>query len=267
MELRSNLKLNPYPKESTVMLKIEESNYLQAMISGIPPRTYTGGTLFGKMRDAHMSTSEVVMNSGLGLDIIVGILGGTQKIDEFIADRLAQCFSMTAQSWLLEQQLQDRYEHDMQFLRAPKLKLQVKKLPHAVPELPGYQTDGSAGFDLQAAVSEDEPYYVAHERMVAIPTGLSVAVPEGYELQVRPRSGLAFKKWITVLNSPGTIDSDYRGEIMVLLFNHGPLPFEVKRGDRIAQAVLSKVEQADMEAVEELPSTERGANGFGSTGV
>lgn len=128
--------------------------------------------------------------------------------------------------------------------------------------IPKYQTEEAAGFDLH---SVEEKTVKAGEREV-IKTGLAVALPKGYELQVRPRSGLALKNGITVLNTPGTVDSDYRGELMVILFNTSKEDFAVKKGERIAQAIIKEILQADFAVVEELDSTERGVGGFGSTG-
>ena len=128
--------------------------------------------------------------------------------------------------------------------------------------IPKYQTEEAAGFDLH---SIEEKTVKAGEREV-IKTGLAVALPKGYELQVRPRSGLALKNGITVLNTPGTVDSDYRGELMVILFNTSKEDFAVKKGERIAQAIIKEILQADFAVVEELDSTERGVGGFGSTG-
>ena len=128
---------------------------------------------------------------------------------------------------------------------------------------PAYQTPGSAGMDIYANVDECT-LHPGH--WDAIPTGIFLEIPEGYECQVRPRSGLAFKNGITVLNSPGTIDSDFRGEVKVILINHGNIPFVIQQGDRIAQLVFNKVETAIFELSDELSSSERGAGGFGSTG-
>ncbi len=128
--------------------------------------------------------------------------------------------------------------------------------------LPSYATDGAAGMDV---VSAEDRIINPGER-VAVATGLAMAIPEGYEIQIRPRSGLALKHGITVPNTPGTIDSDYRGELKVILINHGMEPYEVARGDRIAQAVLAPVVQASWLKVEHLDDTKRGAGGFGSTG-
>lgn len=141
--------------------------------------------------------------------------------------------------------------------------VEVKRLPHGegLP-LPAYATSGAAGMDVVSA----EDVAIAPGARHAVATGLSVAIPLGYEIQVRPRSGLAFKHGITVPNTPGTIDSDYRGELKVLLINHGTEPFEIARGDRVAQLVLAPVVQAAWSEVEELDATERGAGGFGSTG-
>lgn len=142
-----------------------------------------------------------------------------------------------------------------------KLGVKVKILnPDAI--VPKYQTEEAAGFDLH---SIEEKTIKAGERDV-IKTGLAVALPKGYELQVRPRSGLALKNGITVLNTPGTVDSDYRGELMVILLNTSNEDFAVKKGDRIAQAVIKEILQADFAVVDELDSTERGTGGFGSTG-
>lgn len=141
-----------------------------------------------------------------------------------------------------------------------------KRLPHGDGlDLPAYQTAGSAGADLRAALAE--PLVLEPGRFAAVPSGFAVAVPAGYEIQVRPRSGLAARHGITVLNAPGTVDSDYRGELMALLVNHGPAPFTIRHGDRIAQIVLAPVTLADFAEVPELGETPRGAGGFGSTGV
>jgi dUTP pyrophosphatase len=120
--------------------------------------------------------------------------------------------------------------------------------------------------DLRAAVPEDEPVILRPGDRHAVPTGLSMAIPAGYEGQVRPRSGLAFKHGVTCLNSPGTIDADYRGEVRVILINHGPEAFTVRRGERIAQLLISPVSQATWRGVQSLDETARGAGGFGSTG-
>jgi dUTP pyrophosphatase len=130
--------------------------------------------------------------------------------------------------------------------------------------LPVYRTAGSAGADLAARLEAAIVLAPGERRLVA--TGLRVEIPAGYELQIRPRSGLALEHGVTVLNSPGTVDADYRGEIKVVLINLGDRPFAVKPGDRIAQAVLAKVERAGFEAVDSLEQSQRGAGGFGSTG-
>lgn len=132
-------------------------------------------------------------------------------------------------------------------------------------DLPSYETSGSAGMDLRAANSE--PIELMPGKRVLIPTGLKMALPEGYEAQIRPRSGLAYKNGITMLNSPGTIDSDYRGEVKVLAINHGEEPFTIKYGERIAQMVIAPINQADVEERPELPKTVRDGGGFGSTGI
>jgi dUTP pyrophosphatase len=133
-------------------------------------------------------------------------------------------------------------------------------------ELPKQQTRGAAGVDLHAALAFDEVRTIAPGRYEMIPTGIAIALPNGYEAQIRPRSGLAAKFGITVLNSPGTVDADYRGEIKVLLINHGTAPFEIRRGDRIAQMVVAPVTTVTFKQVETLDATERGDKGHGSTG-
>jgi dUTP pyrophosphatase len=132
--------------------------------------------------------------------------------------------------------------------------------------LPAYQTAHAAGLDLLAAVPADQPLTLPPGRYALVPTGLTIALPEGHEAQVRPRSGLAAKHGVTVLNAPGTVDADYRGEIGVLLINHGAEPFTIKRGERIAQMVIAPVARAELVAVTKLSSTARGGGGFGSTG-
>jgi len=147
-----------------------------------------------------------------------------------------------------------------------KVKIALTPMEHAVGlQLPTYATEQSAGMDLTAAL-EEAIEIGAGERML-IPTGLSIALPEGYEAQVRPRSGLALKHGVTVLNSPGTIDADYRGEIGVILANLGQEPFTVERGMRVAQMVIAKHATVEWEVAEELSETERGSGGFGSTGT
>ncbi len=144
----------------------------------------------------------------------------------------------------------------------------VRPLPHFEGlALPAYETEGSAGLDVRAAVAEDAPLTLAPGARAMVETGLSVAIPEGYELQMRPRSGLAAKHGITCLNSPGTIDSDYRGELKVILINHGAEPFVIQRGERIGQLVLAPVTRLQWDEVDALPETARGEGGFGSTGV
>lgn len=147
------------------------------------------------------------------------------------------------------------------------VKVDIRQLPHAegLP-LPAYQTADAAGLDLLAAVPAETALMLAPGEYAMVPTGLTIALPSGYEAQVRPRSGLAAKHGVTVLNSPGTIDADYRGEISVILINHGGAPFAVRRGERIAQMVIAPVVQATLIAVDLLSATERGSGGFGSTG-
>ncbi len=145
----------------------------------------------------------------------------------------------------------------------PAIPVPVKRLPHFEGlELPAYATEGAAGMDVLAA----EDMTLAPGARHAVATGLAVAIPQGFEIQVRPRSGLALKHGVTVPNTPGTIDSDYRGELKVIMINHGNAVFEIRRGDRIAQLVLAPVTQATWLKVDELDETERGEGGFGSTG-
>lgn len=145
--------------------------------------------------------------------------------------------------------------------------LRILALPHAEGlDLPAYETTGSAGMDLRAAIGADEVITMAPGARALIPTGLKIALEPGYEAQVRPRSGLALKHGITTLNSPGTIDSDYRGEVGVILINHGQEAFDIKRGERIAQMVICRHEQAVVSVVTALDETVRGEGGFGSTG-
>ena len=144
----------------------------------------------------------------------------------------------------------------------------VVQLPHALGlPLPAYETPGAAGMDLRAAVADDAPIVLRPGARTLAPTGLTIALPLGFEAQIRPRSGLAAKAGITCLNSPGTIDSDYRGEVKVILINLGEEDFVIRRGDRIAQMVVAPVIQATWSAVGSLDETARGAGGFGSTGV
>ncbi|MEM7687854.1 MAG: dUTP diphosphatase [Pseudomonadota bacterium] len=143
------------------------------------------------------------------------------------------------------------------------IRVEVKRLDHGADlPLPAYATDGAAGMDVVSA----EDITIEPGARHAVATGLAMAIPQGYEIQVRPRSGLAFKHGITVPNTPGTIDSDYRGELKVLLINHGADAFDIARGDRVAQLVLAPVVQAAWDEVAELDATARGAGGFGSTG-
>ncbi len=148
-----------------------------------------------------------------------------------------------------------------------KLTIKVTPLPHFEGlALPAYETALSAGMDVRAAVPEGEPITIAPGDRYMTPTGLAIALPAGYEAQMRPRSGLAAKHGVTCLNSPGTIDADYRGELKVILINHGREPFVIQRGDRIGQIVIAPVTQATWEVVDTLDETARGAGGFGSTG-
>jgi dUTP pyrophosphatase len=147
------------------------------------------------------------------------------------------------------------------------VRVRMKPLPHAAGlPLPAYETAQAAGMDLRAAVPEEEPLTLAPGGRAMVPTGLTMALPEGYEAQVRPRSGLAAKHGITCLNTPGTIDADYRGEVKVILINLGDEAFVINRGERIAQMVIAPVTRATIEQVDSLDDTARGAGGFGSTG-
>lgn len=147
------------------------------------------------------------------------------------------------------------------------VKIQVAPLPHFEGlALPAYETALSAGMDLRAAVAVDAPMTLAPGERALVPTGLTIALPAGFEAQIRPRSGLAFKHGVTCLNTPGTVDADYRGEVKVLLINLGQESFAIQRGERIAQMVIAPVTQAGWDVVTALSETARGAGGFGSTG-
>ena len=149
--------------------------------------------------------------------------------------------------------------------RPRSVTVRILRLPHGQGlALPSYQSKHAAGLDVVAAVIE--PVELAPEGRMLVPTGFALELPEGYEAQVRPRSGLALKHGVTLLNTPGTIDADYRGEVMVLLINHGSETFTIRRGDRIAQLVIAPVNHVEIVAVETLGATERGPGGFGSTG-
>lgn len=146
-----------------------------------------------------------------------------------------------------------------------RIDLKIKKLPGAEDlPLPGYQSSHASGMDLMAAVGEET--VIGPGKWALVPTGISIELPEGFEAQVRPRSGLALKHGISLLNTPGTIDADYRGEIGVIMVNFGPEPFTVKRGDRIAQMVIAKTCRAEVSEAGELTDTKRGDGGFGHTG-
>ena len=143
-------------------------------------------------------------------------------------------------------------------------KILIKKLSKTAI-IPKYETQGASGVDISANINEN--LTLATNESILVPTGIAVSIPQGFEIQIRPRSGLAAKKGISVLNTPGTIDADYRGEIKVILINHGNEPFIIRNGDRIAQMVVCPIVQAKFEQVDELSDTERGSGGFGSTGV
>ena len=142
--------------------------------------------------------------------------------------------------------------------------MKVKVINESKNDLPKYETENSAGMDVRANIEENVTILTGERKLIK--TGLKLEIPSGYECQVRPRSGLAYKKGVTVLNSPGTIDADYRGDVGVILINNGNEPFVVEPGDRIAQIVFAKYERAEFEASEELEETERGEGGFGFTG-
>jgi dUTP pyrophosphatase len=148
------------------------------------------------------------------------------------------------------------------------VEIAIRRLAHAegMP-LPAYETAGAAAMDLRAAVEAGAPFTLEPGARAAIPTGFCIALPQGYEAQVRPRSGLALNSGITCLNSPGTVDADYRGEVKVILANHGSEPFHISRGDRIAQMVVAPVTRASWREAETLDATARGEGGFGSTGA
>jgi dUTP pyrophosphatase len=145
--------------------------------------------------------------------------------------------------------------------------VKVMRLAHGGEITPAYQTDVAAGFDLAAALEFDAPLTIAPGAHAAVPTGLVFEIPAGYEMQVRPRSGLAARHGLTLLNAPGTVDSDYRGEVKVLLVNLGAEPVTLKRGDRIAQGIIAPVVHAHLVIVSEVSGSGRGAGGFGSTGI
>lgn len=146
------------------------------------------------------------------------------------------------------------------------IKVQVKRLPHGMDlPLPKYMSNHAAGMDLYAAVQSD--LVIGPSGWKLVPTGLAISLPVGYEAQVRPRSGLALKQGVSVLNTPGTVDADYRGEVGVILMNHSKQDLIIKRGDRIAQMIINKIERIEFEEVAELSDTARGAGGFGHTGV
>ena len=145
------------------------------------------------------------------------------------------------------------------------MKIKIQKLPNAFKKLPSYETPGSVGMDIHAAISD--PIKILPNKRALVPSGMIAEIPMGYEIQIRPRSGLALKYGITVLNTPGTIDSDYRGEIGVILINHGDKEFILNPEDRIAQMIISRVIKVELEEVNSLSNTQRGRYGFGSTGI
>lgn len=146
--------------------------------------------------------------------------------------------------------------------------LSIIRLPHGEGlDLPAYETADAAGFDLRAACPQDKPISLNPGERLLVPTGMVMEIPSGHEGQIRPRSGLAYKNGITCLNTPGTIDADYRGEVQVLLINHGSEPFKIERGMRIAQMIIAPVTQVKIVESDLANETERGSGGFGSTGV
>ncbi len=148
------------------------------------------------------------------------------------------------------------------------VQVEIKQLDNfAGLEMPAYESELAAGVDLRAAIAKASPLVLEPGARTLIPTGLAMALPAGYEAQIRPRSGLAYKHGISVVNSPGTIDADYRGELKILLINHGAEPFAINRGERIAQMIIAPVVQAEFKVVETLSETKRGTGGYGSTGV
>ena len=146
------------------------------------------------------------------------------------------------------------------------LQLKILENGYGLP-IPKYESEGAAGLDLLAAIGEDKSIIILPGRAEMVPTGIAIALPKGFEAQIRPRSGLAAKNGITILNSPGTIDSDYRGEISAMLINHSKVNFEIERGMRIAQMIIAPVVQFNLIKTETLDETKRGAGGFGSTGI
>lgn len=151
-------------------------------------------------------------------------------------------------------------------MSAPRVTFQRLAHGRGLP-LPRYMTPGAAGMDLPAAVEPDEEFIIEPGAIEVVPTGLAIAIPAGFEGQVRPRSGLAFSRGIGIINAPGTIDSDYRGEIKIALINLGSEPVSIRRGDRVAQLIIAPVAQAQLVEADELPPTERGDGGFGHTGM
>jgi len=148
------------------------------------------------------------------------------------------------------------------------MKIEIKQLENFGDlQMPAYATDLAAGVDLRAAIDADKPVTLQAGERALIATGLALALPPGYEAQIRPRSGLAYKHGISVVNSPGTVDADYRGEVKILLINHGLEAFSINRGDRIAQMIIAPVTQAVFNVVDTLSETQRGAGGYGSTGI
>lgn len=168
-----------------------------------------------------------------------------------------------------KEQVESKLKKQEQHQKTGKVLIRIFKLDQKV-QTPRYESSGSAGFDIRAFFEDGQSYTLKAGDRARIPTGLKVILPEGYELQIRPRSGLAFKYGVTLTNSPGTIDSDYRGELQVLIVNHGQDDFVINNGDRIAQAVVAPIYIADFEEIDEMPdesNNSRREGGFGSTGL
>lgn len=208
-----------------------------------------------EIREKHGITAQTLAHKvGASWGQLFQLENGLRALDEYWAARIAEALGC--------------FPHDLtnKVRTIPSVGIPVVRLPHAQDiELPVYATEQSAGVDLVAAIDKEE--VIAPGARALIATGIAMQLPAGYEAQVRPRSGLALKNGITVLNSPGTIDADYRGEIKVILINHGQEPFTITRGSRIAQLVVAPVSRLAWHPTESLESSERAEGGFGSTGV
>lgn len=226
----------------------------------------TGETWRDRLRrhldEARTNMKTVSLKAGLGETYVRDLLkrGREPGIDKLTA--IAHALDVSV-GYLLGEE-----DERSGVLPVRRVRVGVRQLPHGkgLP-LPSYESEQAAGLDLAAAVPEGAPEMLAPDARALVPTGFAMELPRGFEAQVRPRSGLAFKHGVTVLNSPGTIDADYRGEVKVLLINHGQEPFTVTRGMRIAQLAVQPVSHATLVEVEELQSSARGQGGFGSTGT